>query len=184
MAWTAHPLRDGHPDDAALGDTPLVSLGQGDYRRDIMPDDVSPGHTKADGDKAFTRLAQDIKAGTPLGTPPVRPTDAYVPLADAKPAPLPTLKPITEQVRKLDAPAPKMSAVRLRAEAATEQCEEELRRNHIGHLFVLCEEMANVQARGGALALAGEPLILVRRALACMAARLMAVDEDAEGGVS
>lgn len=72
-----HPLRDGHPDDAALGDTPLVSLGQGDYRRDIMPGDVSKGHTQAAEKKALDALTRDAqRSGT-------------VPLADKKPAETP-----------------------------------------------------------------------------------------------
>lgn len=183
MARTGHPQRDdGHPEDSAMGEQPLVSLGQGTYRRDIMPDDVSPGHTKAEGDRAFTRLAQDIQNGTPLGVPPVRASDAYVPLADAKPAPLPTLKPITEQVRRLEFDK-ETNRFRNKAIAHNDQ-EEEYLRKHVDDLLIAAEGMVRAEKAGGEVKLRGEYLTLIRRVIVSATIRFQIANEDAEGGVS
>lgn len=99
-----HPLRDGHPDDSALGDTPLVSLGQGDYRRDIMPGDVSKGHTAHEENRALDRMLADIRRNVATinanldhtqPTPPARThdgaTDGHVPMSNVRPVTSPVL---------------------------------------------------------------------------------------------
>lgn len=163
-----HPLRDGHPDDAALGDTPLVSLGQGDYRRDIMPGDVSKGHTRREESKALDALTRDAqRSGT-------------VPLADAKPSVLPTLTPITTQVRKLEL-SPSLRLEHARSMAIADQTECELRDRALS-LMLIATEMGEAEERGEPFTLHGEDLRLVRRCLGVFLCKTL--NSMSEGGAS
>lgn len=164
---TTHPLRDGHPDDAALGDTPLVSLGQGDYRKDIMPGDVSKGHTRQEEAKALDALTRDAqRSGT-------------VPLADKKPSVLPTLTPITTQVRKLE--VPDATRALIEAEAANDQ-DEAYVRDHVPEIMDLAEAVSKTEGQGGSVLIKGDYLHLVRRVLCVTLFR--AAKQMQEGGAS
>jgi len=78
--------------------------------RPVPMGDVSPGHTQAAEKKALDALTRDAqRSGT-------------VPLADKKPSVLPTLTPITTQVRKLEL-SPALRREMARADAAVDQAE-------------------------------------------------------------
>ena len=166
-----------HPSDQGR---PLVSLGQGDYRKDIMPGDVSKGHTRAEEGRALDRLAADIVACVPGATvefpnrtPPARThdgardghaADGYVPLSRARPTP-------TESFRR----------EHLRALAASEQSERELQ-DHAVDLLMIATAMDAAEERGENYTLSGEELSRVRRVLGLFLLRT--VDGMCEGGVS
>lgn len=77
MAVSSHPLRhptdgEGHCRSHPTDQGPLVSLGQGDYRREIKPDDILPTYSTAEGRKALRAIMEDTDGVVPLSNKPKR----------------------------------------------------------------------------------------------------------------
>ena len=129
-----------------------------------MPGDVSKGHTRREEAKAIDALTRDAqRSGT-------------VPLADKKPSVLPTLKPITAQVRKLELPT---SMERAAQRAVVDQGERELK-DRTADLILLGLDLQEAEERGESITLSGERLTLARRCIGVFICKT--VDGMLEGG--